>query len=94
MQTALEVLPLFSLSFIPMGLNLIHTAFLFSTKRTGAANAIAVSRGIILKAFAIFCIPMLFGIKAIWIAPFAAEIATLIFAVWLSKTKANQVNGR
>lgn len=80
------VLPLFSLSFIPMGLNLIYTAFLFSTKRTGAANAIAVSRGILVKSLVIFCLPILFGRDRIWIAPFAAEIMTWIFAIGLSKT--------
>jgi len=85
-QTASAVLPLFSLSFIPMALNLIYTAFLFSTKRTSTANAIAVSRGIIVKALAIFCIPMLFGSDAIWIAPLAAEMVTLVFAVRVSKT--------
>ncbi len=79
-QTASAVLPLFGLSFIPMALNLICTAFLFSTKRTGAANAIAVSRGIIVKALAIFCLPMIFGSDAVWFAPFAAEIVTLAFA--------------
>lgn len=85
-QTASAVLPLFSLSFIPMGLNLIHTAFLFSTKRTGAANAIAISRGIVVKALAIFCIPAAFGSNAIWMAPFAAEILTLVLAVRLNRT--------
>ena len=85
-QTASAALPLFSLSFIPMALNLIYTAFLFSTKRTGSANAIAISRGIVLKALAIFCIPILFGSDAIWIAPFVAEILTLIFAIGLCKT--------
>ena len=84
-QTASKVLPLFSLSFIPMGLNLIYTAFLFSTKRTGAANVIAVSRGIIVKALAIFCIPIFFGSDMIWLAPFVAEIVTFMFAVGLSK---------
>lgn len=85
-QTASAVLPLFSLSFIPMGLNLIYTAFLFSTKRTGAANAIAISRGIVVKALSIFCIPVIFGSNAIWMAPFAAEILTLVLAVGLNKT--------
>lgn len=79
-QTASVVLPLFSLSFIPMGLNLIYTAFLFSTKRTGAANTIAISRGIVVKALSIFCIPAIFGSNAIWMAPFAAEILTLVLA--------------
>lgn len=85
-QTATAALPVFSLSFIPMALNLIFTAFLFSTKRTGAADAIAISRGIVMKALAIFCIPTLFGSGAIWIAPFIAEMITLLLAVVLSKT--------
>lgn len=84
-QTASAALPLFSLSFIPMAVNLIYTAFLFSTKKTGAASAIAVSRGILLKALAIFCIPLLFGSEMIWISPFAAEMITLLFAIVLSR---------
>lgn len=85
-QTATSALPIFSLSFIPMALNLIFTAFLFSTKRTVAADVIAISRGIIVKAIAIFCIPVLFGSDAIWIAPFVAETVTLVIAIVLSKT--------
>ena len=85
-QTATAALPIFSLSFIPMALNLIFTAFLFSTKRTGTADIIAISRGIVVKALSIFCIPILFGSNAIWIAPFVAETATLVLAVVLSKT--------
>ncbi len=64
-QTATAALPLFSLSFIPMAINLIYTAYLFSTKRTGAADIIAISRGVVVKAIAIFVIPSLFGVDAI-----------------------------
>lgn len=85
-QTASVALPLFSLSFIPMAINLIYTAFLFSTKRTGTADMIAISRGIVIKALAIFVIPMLFGVNTIWLAPFVAETITLILAFLLSKT--------
>lgn len=49
-------LPMFALSFVPMALNLIYTAYFFSTKRTGTADAIAGSRGIALKALMIFCL--------------------------------------
>ena len=85
-RTASAALPLFSLSFIPMAINLIYTAYLFSTKRTGAADMIAISRGIVVKALAIFVIPMLFDVNAIWIAPLVAEIITLILAILLNKT--------
>lgn len=84
-QSASAVLPMFGLSFLPMALNLIYTAFLFSTKRTGPANAIALSRGIIVKSLAIFCIPVLFGRDAIWFAPLVAEAVTLALAVGLGK---------
>lgn len=44
---------------------------------------IAISRGIIIKAAAIFLMPIVFGGRAIWAAPAAAEILTLLIAVVL-----------
>ena len=85
-QNASAALPLFSLSFIPMALNLIYTAFLYSTKRTLQADAISFSRGIVLKVAAIFCLPALLGGDTIWRAPLAAELLTLLLALVLSKT--------
>ena len=85
-QNASTALPLFSLSFIPMALNLIYTAFLYSTKRTLQADAISFSRGVVLKAAAIFCLPVLLGGDTIWLAPLAAELLTLLLALVLSKT--------
>lgn len=85
-EAASAALPLFALSFIPMALNLIYTAYFFSTKRTGTANAIAVSRGIAIKALMIFALPVIFGTEAIWIAPFVTEVVTLCVAIVLSKT--------
>ena len=84
-ETASAALPIFALSFIPMGLNLIYTAFMFSTKRTGQANITAISRGVVVKAAAIFCLPVLFGEGAVWTAPLAAEIITLVLAAALNK---------
>lgn len=83
-DAASAALPYFALSFIPMALNLIYTAYFFSTKRTGTANAVAVSRGIAVKALMIFCLPLIFGTKAIWLAPFVTELITLAAAVVLS----------
>lgn len=85
-EAAAAALPVFSLSFIPMALNLIYTAFLFSTKRTGAADVIAISRGIVVKALAVFSIPMIWGSSAVWIAPFVTEIITLAVAAGLNRT--------
>lgn len=85
-QTATTALPPFALSFVPMAFNLIYTAFLFSTKRTAAANVVAISRGIVLKALAISLIPVIAGTNAIWIAPFVAESVTLMIAIFIRKT--------
>lgn len=85
-QRATVALPLFVLSFIPMAYNLIYTVFLFSTKRTAASNVIAISCGIVLKALTIFCIPLMVGTDAIWIASFIAELITLVIATILKKT--------
>lgn len=79
-------LPVFALSFIPMAFNLILTAMFFSTKRTIQANMIAVSRGIVIKAFCIFLIPMTFGEEGIWLAAPAAEMITLGIAMILLST--------
>ena len=84
-QAVSQALPVFSLSFIPMALNLICTAFLYSTKHTVQSDAIAFSRGIIAKSAAIFLIPMLLGDTYIWTAPFVAEGLTLVLAFVLKK---------
>lgn len=82
---ASAALPVFALSFIPMALNLIYTAFLFSTKRTAQADCIALSRGVAVKALAIFALPALLGEAAVWAAPLAAEVVTLFLAVGLER---------
>lgn len=86
LREASGVLPYFALSFVPMALNLIYTAYFFSTKRTGTANAVAVSRGIAVMALMIFCLPLTFGTEAIWLAPFVTEVLTLLAAIVLSRT--------
>ena len=86
LREASGALPYFALSFIPMALNLIFTAYFFSTKRTGPANAIAVIRGLAVKALMIFCLPLIFGTESIWLAPFVTELLTLAAAIVLSKT--------
>ena len=50
----------------------------------GAVN-IAVSRGIAVKALMIFCLPMVFGAEAVWLAPLVTELVTLAAAVVLNR---------
>ena len=84
-NAASKALPVFSLSFIPMALNLVYTSLLYSTKRTKQSDIIAICRGIVIKAIAIFCIPIIFGSNTIWAAPLVAEMITFAIAVILTK---------
>ena len=87
-KAASKALPVFALSFIPMALNLVYTSLLYSTKRTKQSDIIAICRGIVIKAIAIFCIPIIFGSNTIWAAPLVAEMITFAIAVILTrKTK-------
>lgn len=82
---AKKALPVFALSFIPMAFNLIFTSLLYSTKRTRQSDIIALCRGVLLKAVAIFFVPVLLGKEAIWTAPLVAELITLILTMILTK---------
>ena len=85
-KAASKALPVFALSFIPMALNLVYTSLLYSTKRTKQSDIIAICRGIVIKAIAIFCIPIIFGSNTIWAAPLVAEMITFAIAVILTTT--------
>lgn len=51
-EMASNALPIFALSFVFMAVNLIFTAYFYSTKQTWKSNVIAVSRGIVVKGAA------------------------------------------
>ncbi len=82
-STAKKALPIFALSFLPMAQNLIITSCMFSTKRTIKADAVALSRGVVLKAAAIFTCGAVLPSHLIWISPLISEGLTLLIAVWL-----------
>lgn len=80
-RMASAALPVFALSFLFMAVNLIWTAYFYSTKQTGKANVIAISRGIVVKALAIFAVPALFGSAFVWHAAVLAEAITLLIGL-------------
>lgn len=86
---ASDALPIFVLSFVFMALNLIYTAYFYSTKQTLKSDIIAINRGVILKALLIFLIPQIFGISYVWHCVLAAEILT--FAVCLICKKQEKI---
>lgn len=91
-----KALPVFAVSFIPMAVNLIIAGYFFSVQRTFQANLISMSRGVVLKAIAIFAVPMLFGQSFIWFSPLAAEIVTSGMAgvIWLLECRKNRITNK
>lgn len=81
---AAGALPRFAWSFLFISMNLMISAYLYSTKRTLQAVIIAVFRCIILNAACILGLSMLFGGAIVWFTPGIAEaIASVIaFALW------------
>jgi len=80
-EMASSVLPVFAASFIPMAVNLVITAYLYSVRKNLYADIIALSRGVFVKAVAIFLLPQIAGAGTVWGAPLAAELITLIVAI-------------
>ena len=86
-----NALPIFVLSFIFMALNLIYTAYFYSTKQTLKSDIVAINRGVILKVLLILSIPQIFGIAYIWHSVLFAEILTfLICLICKRQEKFNQ----
>lgn len=86
-EMASRALPVFALSFLFMSVNLIFTAYFYSTKQTVKSDVIAVSRGIVVKALAIFLIPVVLGDGYVWCSVAAAEAVTLVICLFLNKYK-------
>lgn len=84
-EMASQALPVFAVSFLFMAGNLIYTAYFYSTKQTGKADVIALSRGVVVKALAIFLIPVILGEGAVWCSAAAAECVTLVLCLALGK---------
>lgn len=84
-------LPIFAVSFIFMALNLIYTAYFYSTKQTLKSDIVAINRGVVLKVLFIFSIPQIFGVSYMWHSVLAAEILTfLICLICKRQEKFNQ----
>lgn len=80
-EMASGALPIFAFSFLFMSVNLIFTAYFYSTKQTVKSDVIAASRGIVIKALAVFLIPAVLGDGYVWWSAAAAEVVTLLIGL-------------
>lgn len=78
-----QKLPKYALNFVFMSLNTIISAYLYSTKRTGAAVVLNFLRSFVFTIAAILILPALFGAEMIWYTAAVYEGLSLLAAILL-----------
>ena len=68
-----------------MAINVMISAYLYSTERSALSTGISLLRSVVLNSAVIFILPALFGDGAIWFSMFAYEMIVLVIATILLK---------
>ena len=88
---AVQKLPKYAINFVFMSLNTILSAYLYSTKRTGAAVTLNLLRSFVFTVSVILILPALFGAELIWYTAAVYEALSLRAALLL--VRATEKNG-
>ena len=79
---ALTGLPVFSIGFLFIALNLVAVGYLQSIERGRQAAVVTILRGYLLLIIAFVVLPPLFGVTGIWAAMPVAEALTCVYALF------------
>ncbi len=85
LEATLKAMPLYSWGFIVMAFNVMISAYLYSTERSGHAIILNFLRSIVVSILVIMLLPEIFGANVIWLTFGIYEAIVLIFAVLLLK---------
>ncbi len=66
LEYILQIMSLYSWGFVVMALNVMISAYLYSTERSGYAIIINFLRSVVVSVAVIMILPMLFGSSVIW----------------------------
>lgn len=72
----------FAVAFLLMGFNIIASIYLTSCKKVLSSAVISVARGIVILLICIFTLPLIFGMRGIWMAAPVTEILSGGLTVW------------
>lgn len=78
--------PLYAICFVPCAINIISVVYFQSVERSNIAMLITLMRGFIFLGLAFWLMPILFGIKGIWLSVPMGEIITCVITVILAFT--------
>ena len=79
-EYVLETMPKYSWGFLVMAVNVMISAYLYSTKRSGQAITINLLRSVVMNVAIIFLLPALLGGGAVWFAFGIYEAIVLVVA--------------
>lgn len=85
LEYILQVLPLYAWGFVVMSFNVMISAYLYSTERSGYAILLNVLRSIVANAAVILLLPEIFGADSVWVSFGIYESLVLVAAVLLLK---------
>lgn len=68
-----------------MSVNVLISAYLYSTKRTKQAVIINILRGLVINTVVILLLPRIFGANAIWFTFGIYELIIMVIAIFLLK---------
>lgn len=84
-EYVVQIYPMFSLGFIVMAINVMISAYLYSTERSALSTGISLLRSVVLNSAIILILPRIFGDGAIWLSMFTYETIVLVTAAVLLK---------
>lgn len=81
LSMAPEIIRIYGISFIFMGINIFVTYYLQSISRNKESFVISLGRGLVVNGILIFLLPLLWGSTGIWIAIAAAEFIVMLYSL-------------
>lgn len=80
-----EAMPFYAWGFVPMAVNAMVSAYLYSTKRSGYAIVLNVLRSLVVSAAVILLVPAVFGADSVWLTFGIYELVVAVISVVLLK---------
>ena len=84
-EYVLQIYPMFSIGLIVMAVNVMITAYLYSTEWSALSTSISLLQSVIFNSAIIVFLPNIFGDGAIWFSMFTYEAVVLVIAMVLLK---------
>lgn len=85
-------LPQFAIGFIITAINVMISAYLYSTERSGLSTSISILRSLIINSAVILILPHMFDNGAIWFSLLVYEAIVLVIAtILLSRSERNGI---